>query len=97
VTVWFVSRHRGAVEWARRQGLAVDRLVDHLDPARVEAGDVVVGTLPIHLAAEVCDKGARYVHLSLEVPRELRGRELTADELSALGARLEEYHVRRCR
>jgi len=96
VTVWFVSRHAGAVEWARRQGLSVDRLVDHLDPAEVEAGDVVAGTLPIHLAAEVCERGARYLHLRLEVPRELRGRELTADDLAALGARLEAYQVRRC-
>ncbi|HHQ40896.1 MAG TPA: CRISPR-associated protein Csx16 [Chromatiales bacterium] len=53
-------------------------------------------TLPIHLAAEVCERGARYLHLRLEVPRELRGRELTADDLAALGARLEAYQVRRC-
>ena len=45
-------------------------------------GDTVIGTLPVNLAAEVCARSARYLHLSLEVPREVRGRDLTADEMN---------------
>ncbi len=91
--VWFVSRHLGAVDWAKRRGIAVDRLVEHLDIEQVQPGDVVIGTLPIHLAAQVCARGARFFNLSLEVPPEARGREFSADELEVFGARLEEYRV----
>lgn len=95
MTVWFVSRHAGAADWARRQGLQVDRCVEHLRVEQVHAGDVVIGTLPVHLAAEVCARGARFLHLSLDLPPALRGRELSADELQACSARLEEYRVER--
>jgi CRISPR-associated protein Csx16 len=93
MTIWFISRHPGAVAWAARQGLAVDRWAAHLDPAQVQPGDTVIGTLPIHLAAQVCARGARYLHLSLDLPAGLRGRELGADELQQAGARLEAYVV----
>lgn len=92
-TTWFVSRHPGAVEWARRRGITVDRLVAHLDVGEVRPGDTVIGTLPVNLAAEVCARGARYVNLSLDLPQEARGRELSAEELERYGARLEPFRV----
>ncbi|WP_310460922.1 CRISPR-associated protein Csx16 [Sphaerotilus sp.] len=91
--LFFISRHPGAVEWARRQGLAVDHWLTHLDPAAVRPGDTVAGTLPIHLAAQVCARGGRYLHLSLDLSAHLRGRELSAEELVQAGARLEPYTV----
>ena len=93
MTAWFVSRHPGAIEWATRQGLAVDRLVHHLDPALVCVGDTVMGALPVNLAAAVCERGARYLHLSMELPPDLRGKELTADQLNQLEARLARYQI----
>jgi CRISPR-associated protein Csx16 len=93
MTTYFVSRHPGATAWAERQGLVVDRPVAHLDVAAVKPGDVVVGTLPVNLAAEVCARGGRYFNLSLNLPQAARGRELTARELDAFGACLEEYIV----
>jgi CRISPR-associated protein Csx16 len=90
---WFVSRHRGAIEWARRQGFAVDRWSQHLAPAEVGAADTVIGTLPVNLAAQVCERGARYLHLSLELPAAWRGRELTATELESLDAHLAPFQV----
>ena len=73
MTTWFVTRHPGAIEWAARQGLRIDRHVAHLDPASIAPGDTVIGILPVNLAARVCERGARYFNLSLELPAEARG------------------------
>ncbi len=89
---WFVSRHVGAREWLERQGWPVDRQVEHLSPAQVAPGDRIYGTLPVHLAAALCARGAQYHHLILDLPVEARGRELTADELERFGARLVRFH-----
>lgn len=93
MTTWFVTRHTGAIEWARRKGLEIDRQVDHLDPDAVAAGDTVIGILPVNLVARVCERKAGYLNLSLDLPAEARGRELSADELEAYKARLEAYFV----
>lgn len=93
MSIYFVSRHAGAREWARQRNIRVDRQVTHLEPDQLTAGDVVIGTLPAHLAAAVCARGARYLHLTLDLPAELRGRELTAAEMSACNARLQELRV----
>lgn len=95
MTTWLVTRHPGALDWLRAQGFTAVEHVAHLDPARVAPGDTVIGTLPVHLAAAVCERGARYFNLSLDVPEHKRGRELSADELTAFGARLEEYAIRK--
>lgn len=93
MTTLFITRHPGAIEWAARQGFPIDRQLDHLDPADIRPGDTVIGTLPIHLAAQVCARGARFFNLSLDLPAEARGKDLSADDLECYGARLEEYTV----
>ena len=93
MTTWFVSRHPGALAWVQRQGLPVDRWVPHLTPDDIRPGDTVAGTLPVQLAAEVCARGARYLHLRVDLPLADRGRELDADELERAGARLEPYEI----
>lgn len=95
MTIWFVSRHAGAIEWAQRQGLCVDRQVPHLDVQQVVEGDTVIGTLPVHLIAQINARGARYLHLRLDIPASMRGRELSADDLVTLGARLEHYEAKK--
>ncbi|WP_022947119.1 CRISPR-associated protein Csx16 [Methylohalobius crimeensis] len=92
---WFVTRHPGALAWAERRKIQVDERVDHLDVTAVRPGDTVIGTLPVHLAGEVCARGGRYLHLSLDIPAELRGRELSADDLERCNARLEAFRVLR--
>ena len=91
---WFVSRHPGAIEWLSRQGIAVDRQIAHLSLELIQPGDWVLGSLPVNMAAAVCARGARYLHLSVEVPAEARGRELSADELDAFGGHLQAFEVR---
>ncbi len=95
MTTYFITRHAGAQDWAAQQGIVVDHVMDHFDPAVVQPSDTIIGTLPVHLAGQVCERGGRYLHLSLEIPPERRGVELSADELNAFGARLEVYRVTR--
>lgn len=93
MTTWLVSRHPGAIQWIKQQGFRLDRRVVHLDVNEVNSGDQVFGTLPIQLAAEICQRGAEYWHLTLPLPPELRGQELTAEDLSNLGAYLQAFEV----
>ena len=95
MTTYFVTRHAGAREWAEQEGVRVDQLVTHLDMIHIRENDVVIGTLPVNLAARVCESGARYLHLSLEIPAERRGTELTAEEMRAYGANIEEFLIQR--
>lgn len=95
MTTYLVSRHAGAFAWFEREGVRADEVCLHLDIEVVKIGDVVAGTLPVSLAEEVCSKGARYLHLSLQVPREFRGSELTAEQMGEFGAELQEYVIRR--
>lgn len=93
MTTWFISRHPGAIAWASEQGLRIDQHLTHLDTARIQRGDTVIGTLPVNLAAAVCSQGARFFNLSLELPAHWRGRELSADELRQCQARLECFEI----
>ncbi|MEJ2444375.1 MAG: CRISPR-associated protein Csx16 [Exilibacterium sp.] len=93
MATYFVTRHAGARAWAAKQGITVDRRIDHLDIAMIGPDDTVIGSLPVNLASEVCARGARYMHLVLLLPPELRGKELSATEMLALNARLEAFHV----
>lgn len=93
MTTYFVTRHPGAVAWATQHGIAVDSTVAHLDPATIQPGDRVLGNLPIQLAAVICQRGGRFFNLSLDVPVELRGQELSATDLQRCNARLEEFTV----
>lgn len=95
MTTYFVSRHPGALHWADEEGIQVDELISHLDTAIITPGDQVIGSLPVNLAAEVCRRGGRYLNLSLELTPELRGRELSVEQMRACGARLEEYRIER--
>ena len=91
MTTYFISRHPGAIAWAEQQGFQIDKCVPHFDVSCVQPGDIILGILPIHLVAEVNTKGGRYYHLTLELSAKTRGKELTADDMRACHARLEEY------
>mgnify|MGYP002280917826 CR=1 FL=1 len=89
---WIVTRHRGATDWLLRYGFKGQE-VAHLDISLLKKGDLVIGNLPVHLAAEVCRKGARYFHLCVFVSVEKRGVEMTVDELERQGAHVAEYRI----
>jgi CRISPR-associated protein Csx16 len=95
MTTYFVSRHPGALEWMRKNRIVFDAHVEHLELSKVRAGDTVIGSLPVNIAAEVCARGAKYRHLSLHVHAADRGRELSAEELEKYETSLEPYLVTR--
>ena len=83
-----VTRHPGMQEWMVRRHHPVDRIRAHIDPGEVVAGDIVIGTLPVALVAELCTRGAAVYTLCLSLPEAWRGRELSADEIDRLGGHL---------
>lgn len=95
MTIWYVSRHPGALEWARRHSVQFDCHAAHLDLENVVTDDTVIGSLPVNIAARVCELGAHFFNLSLDLPADARGRELSADDLERYGARIEGFDVRR--
>ncbi|PPC83993.1 MAG: CRISPR-associated protein Csx16 [Methylotenera sp.] len=90
---YLITRHPGAVAWFQQQGIQIDQHLPHLNAAQIAPQDKVYGSLPIHLAAQICAIGAEYWHLSLDMPPQLRGQELSATQLNTINARLERFVV----
>lgn len=97
MTTYFISRHAGAIDWMSANCVPFDVHLEHLTSLdELKSGDVVIGTLPINIIAQINALGVRYVHLSLQIPPHLRGVELNAEQLSDCKASLEEFFVKKC-
>lgn len=105
MATYLVTRHEGTRIWATaasklgRLPFTIDQVVEHLDPSRLAKGDMVVGTVPLAVAAELEDRGVQFWALDLDLPQEDRGKELGPTRLyklyETLGARFTRYKVRR--
>lgn len=99
LAAYFITRHEGTERWARiaarkrRLPFAIDAFCAHIDPATLRPGDVVMGTLPVHVIAQVIARGAEFWALDIDVPPDLRGVEMSATQLAACNARLTRYQV----
>lgn len=93
MAVWFISRHQGAIDWIKQQPIHINRFESHLDTHLIQAGDTVIGTLPIHLAADICQRGAKFYFLSVNVTATQRGTELTAQQLTEQFCSLQPFWV----
>lgn len=92
---YLVTRHSGAKAWVQARGIFFDHHQPHLNVDNIESGDTVIGTLPIHMVADICERGGRYFHLTLHVPHDVRGHELSQEQLDQYGATLEAFQVGR--
>ena len=91
---YFICRHQGSIEWAKRKGISVDAFLEHMENINdFKAGDTVIGSLPVHIIAQLNAKGVRFVHFQLDLPNHLRGVELSADDIDSLNIQLNEYIV----
>ncbi|MDN3651363.1 CRISPR-associated protein Csx16 [Thalassotalea ponticola] len=92
----FVSRHLATIEWAKVNGLNIDAWVEHLDESvALKPGDHVIGTLPINIVEKLNSQGVTYSHFSLDIKKDLRGKELTMEQLLSCQPRLDSYSVTR--
>jgi len=92
-----VSRHLGALDWMKRRlGDRSFQVHEHLDSSfRPEPGDRVFGVLTVAWVERICHSGAEAWVLDVEVTADLRGKELSAEQLDELGAVLVRYEARR--
>lgn len=95
MTTYFVTRHQGAIDWAKASNVQFDVHLTHLgDDIVLKSGDTVIGTLPINIVYDINQLGVRYLHLSLDMPAHWRGLELNAEQLLACNASLQEFVVK---
>ena len=87
-----VTRHPALVEYLTELGVvpAGTEVVTHATAEQVR-GRHVFGVLPLHLAAEA----ASVTEVTLRVPTELRGVELTLEQVRQFAGPLVEYNVSR--
>ena len=85
-----VTRHKALVDLLREKGI-ISGDCDYMEHAGVDdvQGRDVVGNLPLHLAAH-CHT---ITSVAMSVPLEMRGRELTLDELREVYRGVHTYRV----
>lgn len=93
MTTWIVTRHQGAKQWLAQQAIKADLIVDDLNIDLPQAGDTIIGMLPIQHIAKLNKRGVRYLHLCLQTPERLRGQELVADQITEFDGHLQEYQA----
>lgn len=86
-----VTRHVGLVEYLKAQSLLSTHadVLSHVDAAQIR-GRHVVGVLPLHLAAAALV----VTEVPLHIPPELRGQELTADQVAEYAGAPVSYSTR---
>jgi CRISPR-associated protein Csx16 len=93
----FLTRHPGALHWLRDK-IGCDshvEVLEHLDDVLLKCHDRIYGIFPMHIAARLCAAGVECWMIDVAIPPELRGVEMTSEQLNQLGAQLIRYHVRR--
>lgn len=97
MATFIISRHKAAAEFLAEQGFGGAEVVEQADDrfwARVKPGDLIVGTLPVHLAARAfLATWNPFGFLDLDVPPEARGKELSVEDMLAYGASVKWYSV----
>jgi len=76
-----ISRHKGTIEYLKHY-YPQAQVIEHLESIKqVPHGALVFGNLPINVVEQLKKRVAKYVHIILNVPKELRGKDLPREEL----------------
>ena len=89
MNVVIVTRHQGMIDWLAQRGIT-GKVISHATPADIIGKDVV-GNLPLGLASLA--NSVTTVDLP-DLPADMRGKDLTPDQMDAYGATLSTYIVR---
>ena len=84
-----VTRHQGLVEFLTQEGYTWDEVVSHVSDPSILDGKDVLGVLPIGLAARC----RSISELQLNLPAELRGKELSVDQTRQYAMGIKTYYV----
>lgn len=86
-----ITRHAALVEYLKEQGI-IDDNVTVIEHATADAvrDKHVIGVLPVHLATLT----AKYTNLTMNVPQDKRGQELTLDEVREYAGDAVTYEIR---
>lgn len=87
---YLVSRHPATIDWIKEQ-THIDQVVEHLNTEIIPQRDTDVRTLPVQLAAELCERSGKYLHFKLNFPKEMRGKELSYGTLQQCEVQSTEY------
>lgn len=91
MATYIVTRHAGAIQWLLWKGYSGD-IVPHWNQAKtaqLNPGDLVVGTLPLHMIPGILGRGAEFLMISLPgIALAQREESLTPAEMEAAGAKL---------
>ena len=78
--VVIVSRHESTIDYLKKRYPNAE-VVNHIDDPKKFKDSLIIGNLPLHMVSEILRNGNRFVLLTLNVPQELRGKELGEEEL----------------
>lgn len=84
-----ITRHQATIEWLAQQGIT-GQVYAHADAELVKGKDVI-GILPLNLAC----LANSITTIDMQIPSEMRGKELTVDDMKKFGAKLTKYIVKK--
>lgn len=85
-----ITRHQGLVDWLKKHYNITGTIIPHVTNPNLLTGRIVIGILPLHLAA----KAQEIWTIDMpNLPAEKRGQEVTAEEMEQFGATLSKYKV----
>ena len=86
-----VTRHKALVQYLKEQGLIDEntQIVSHIDNPDIIKNKIVLGVLPHSLSCLTKE----YWEISLNLPPELRGKELSVEDIKKYSKGLKRYIV----
>jgi len=78
--VVIVSRHEATVNYLKKRFPNAD-VISHMSDPSEYRNCLIIGNLPINVIDTLLKNGNRFVMVSLDIPKELRGKELNEEEL----------------